>query len=44
MYHTIYINLFYICQVLFNASKNLQKLGLCVNKPDKSAELLVCAI
>lgn len=28
----------------FNASKNLQKLGLCVNKPDKSAELLVCAI
>ena len=27
-----------------NASKVLRKLGVCVNNPDKSAELLVCAI
>lgn len=27
-----------------NAAKVIRKLGLCVNKPDKSAELLVCAI
>jgi len=27
-----------------NAAINLQKLGVCVNNPDKSAELLVCAI
>ena len=27
-----------------NASKVLRKLGVCINNPDKSAELLVCAI